>query len=294
MAQQKRPLMRVLDTTNNVNKNESHYDHSYSDVNIEAIVSKFSDFDSFFDDAMRTDTSWYGFYLGGFADRLAGKRVLELGCGDGVNALAMAQLGAEVVAVDISSESARVVSEAAKQIDSVGDRVTALAGDFTTLPFELQSFDYVVGKAFLHHLTHELEAEYLAKAASLLRADGEARFFEPAVNSKTLDRLRWMIPMGGRPTSWRRQAFEQWKKLDPHPDRDNHWKAYLKVASGSFHNVAVHPVGSIERFHKLLPSGPVNRKYRRWAHRTDVHLPKWFRQTFARSQLLVYRSPISL
>jgi len=104
--------MRVLDTTNNVNKNEAHYDHSYSDVNIQAIVSKISNFDAFFDDAVRTDTSWHGFYLNGFADRLAGKRVLELGCGDGVNALAMAQLGAEVVAVDISSAlSARLQSK---------------------------------------------------------------------------------------------------------------------------------------------------------------------------------------
>lgn len=285
--------MRVLDTTNNVNKNEAHYDQSYGEVSIQAIVSKIADFDAFFDDAVRTDTSWYGFYLDGFADRLKGKRVLELGCGDGVNALAMAHLGAEVVAVDISGESARVVREAAKQIDSVGNRVTALAGDFTNLRFEPQSFDYVVGKAFLHHLTHELEAEYLDKAASLLAADGEARFFEPAVNSRTLDRLRWMIPMGGRPTSLRREAFEQWKKLDPHPDRDNHWKAYLDAASHHFNDVAAYPIGSIERFHKLLPGGAFNRKYRRWAHRTDVKLPISFRRTFARSQLLVYRNPIS-
>ncbi len=290
-AQEKNSMTRLVDTTQNVRENEAHYDQSYRDVDRDSIVQRFADFDDFFIDAVKTDTSWVGLYQGGFADRLSGRRVLELGCGDGVNALAMAHLGAHVVAVDISSESARVVNETAARIDSVGDRVEAVAGDFTTLPFEPKSFDFIIGKAFLHHLTHELEAEYLARAAQLLRDDGEARFFEPAENNKTLDAIRWMIPMGKRPSSLNRAAFEQWQKGDPHPDRSNHWKDYLKVASKYFGDVAVHPLGSIERFHRLLPAGSFNRRYRRLAHRVDAKFPTWIRRPLARSQLLVYRDP---
>ena len=47
-----------------------------------------------------------------------------------------------------------------------------------------------MGKAFLHHLTHEDEALYLSKVAALLREGGEARFVEPAVNSRILDSVR--------------------------------------------------------------------------------------------------------
>ena len=286
-------MTRLVDTAQNVRENEEHYDQSYRDVDRDSIVEQFADFESFFADAIKTDTSWYGLYQGDFADRLAGARVLELGCGDGVNALAMATLGASVVAVDISSESARVVNETAARIERVGDRVQAVAGDFTTLPFEPRSFDFIVGKAFLHHLTHELEAEYLAKAGQLLDRGGEARFFEPAENSRMLDTLRWMVPMGNRPSSLRRRAFAEWQKSDPHPDRDNHYRAYLDLAAKYFDDVNVYPLGSIERFHRLLPGGTFNRRYRRWAHRVDARCPRWFRLRLARSQLLVYRNPKS-
>ena len=282
--------MRVTETAENVRDNEQHYDRSYRDVDVQAIVDKIADFDRFFSDALRTDTSWRGLYQHGFAEQLSGQRVLELGCGDGTNALVMAKLGAEVVAIDISSESARVVEEAAQRLE-MQDRVQAVAGDFAEVEFEPHSFDVVVGKAFLHHLTHELESAYLARAAGLLKPNGHARFFEPAVNSATLDRLRWMLPIGGRPSSLRRAAFERWKELDPHPERSNHWRAYAAAAESSFEQVDVFPLGSVERLHKLLPGGDFNRRFRRAAHGFDERLPRWLRLWLARSQLLIYREP---
>lgn len=282
--------MRVVDTNENVHKNEEHYDQSYSEVNVQAIATRIADFEAFFDDAVRTDTSWYGLYMNNFAEALKGKRVLELGCGDGVNALAMTKLGAEVTAVDISSESARIVNEAANLLN-MQDRVQGVAGDFTSLPFGNQSFDIIVGKAFLHHLTHELESEYLAKAAELLHIDGEARFFEPAENNYLLDQLRWMIPVHGRPSSLNKRAFKEWQESDPHPERENTSKAYLGCAAEFFDDVKVFPLGSIERAHRLMPQGNFNRKFRRFAHRLDTWMPYAFRHSFARSQLLVYRGP---
>ncbi|EMI17644.1 Methyltransferase type 11 domain protein [Rhodopirellula maiorica SM1] len=283
--------MRVADTTENVRENEQHYDQSYRDVNVDEIVNVVENFEAFFDDAVRTDTSWYGMYMDGFAERLKGKRVLELGCGNGVNALAMSVLGAQVVAVDISSESARIVNQAAERLGFGRERVQGMSGDFTALNLEEEPFDCIVGKAFLHHLTEELEREYLGKAAGMLKPDGEARFFEPAENSPTLDALRWMVPVRNRPSSLNKKAFANWKASDPHPDRSNSSHTYLKNAGLYFEDVKAISLGSIERFHKLLPGGSFNRKYRRWAHRVDARMPIWFRHKFARSQLLVYRNP---
>lgn len=283
--------MRVVDTTENVRENEQHYDDSYRDVNVDEIVSVIKNFQPFFDDAVKTDTSWHGMYLDGFDQRLKGKRVLELGCGNGVNALAMAALGAEVIAVDISSESTRIVNEAAKELGFTNEQVQGIPGDFAALDLGDQTFDFIVGKAFLHHLTEELECEYLEKAARLMKPDGEARFFEPAENSPMLDALRWMVPVRNRPSSLNRRAFEEWKASDPHPDRSNASKTYLSNAAKYFDEVKAHSIGSIERFCKLLPSGSFNRKYRRWAHRVDARFPQWIRHKFARSQTLVYRCP---
>lgn len=277
-------------TRSSLHKNEQHYDAKYAAVNVGCLVRTVRNLQNFLSDAILTDTSWHGLYQGGFAEQLRGKRVLELGCGDGLNALVMASLGAEVIANDISTESGRIIRQAASELGL--KNIHAATGDFQHLRFEPRSFDWVVGKAFLHHLTHELEAAYLAKAATLLTDEGEARFFEPAVNSQFLDRLRWMVPVSGRPSSLSRRAFAAWKQSDPHPDRDDSSAHYRDFGRRYFQQVQTVPIGSIERFCRLMPKGKFNRAYRRWAHRTEVRLPMPFRELAARSQLIVYRRPI--
>ncbi len=276
-------------STQTLLRNEQHYDEKYKHVNVECIVRTARNIKTFLDDAIKTDTSWHGLYRDDFASRVVGKRVFEIGCGDGLNAVILAMLGAEVVANDISTESGRIIEQAAKELEL--DNLSALTGDFAAIPVQTSHFDFVVGKAFLHHLTHEVEEEYLSKMRSLLKPNGEARFFEPAVNSLWLDQLRWMVPVSGRPSSLSRKAFLEWKSLDPHPDRDNSSTHYRRLGSKYFQEVSVEPIGSIERLCRLLPKGKFNRAYRRWAHRMEVILPMQFRDLAARSQSIVYRLP---
>jgi len=199
------PLIGTADPE--IDRQSAHYDRRYSQVDVRAIVARINNLDDFFNDAVRTDTSWYGLYYGGFAEQLSGRRILELGCGDGLNALVMAAKGARVIAIDISGESKRIIDTAAGQLGLHADHIQALTGDFRDLDLQPYApFDMIVGKAFLHHLTPEQEREYLAKCARLLRPDGEARFFEPAENSQLLDTIRWTIPMGRRPSSLRRES----------------------------------------------------------------------------------------
>jgi SAM-dependent methyltransferase len=261
----------------------------YSQVKINEILSNVRNLKSFLDNATKTDTSWHGFYQGDFANRLKGKKVLELGCGDGLNCLIMAALGADVIANDISTESEKIICESASALQL--NNIQAVSGNFADLPFKKHSFDFVVGKGFLHHLTHETESIYLNKVASLLKPNGEARFFEPATNSQTLDTLRWMIPVPGRPSILNRNAFAEYKKQDPHPERDNSSEHFVQFGKQFFGDVKIIHIGSIERLCRLLPQGKFNRNFRRWAHRIEVKLPKWFRHKAARSQLIIYTSP---
>jgi SAM-dependent methyltransferase len=272
----------------NILTNKQHYDHLYGQTQVQNIVHKARNFETFLDDAIQTDTSWHGMYNGNFRNRLAGKRVLELGCGDGLNSIVMALLGAEVIASDISEISENIIKEVNSQI---GTSVQTVTGDFSLMEFEPQSFDYIVGKAFLHHLTHDLEKEYLCKVAKLLKQNGEARFFEPAVNSKALDYIRWLIPVPGRPSILNKKAFKDWKDHDPHPQRDNSSRHFQQVGKFYFDEVKIVPIGSIERLCRLIPIGSFNRKFRRWAHQIELYLPNWFRNSAARSQLIVFRTP---
>lgn len=277
-----------MNIATNESKNKNHYDNIYSRIAIETIIQKVKNYESFLDDAVRTDTSWHGLYHGGLMDCLKGKTVLELGCGDGLNALIMAKLGANVVAIDISEQSRLLIDEANSVLDT---KVKTITGDFQEFDLIPSSYDYIIGKSFLHHLTHDLEAMYLAKVSKLLKQTGEARFFEPAINSKIIDTIRWMIPVPGRPSILDKNSFQKWKANDPHPVRDNSTKHYVEVGKLFFNKVDTEMIGSIERFCRVLPAGRINRDFRRWAHRIEPDLPSWLRYSAARSQLIIYRDP---
>lgn len=271
----------------NISINEKHYDEVYKSIDISLLVHRIMNRDEFFTDAINTDASWHGFYKGEFADRINGKKILELGSGDGLNAFIMASFGAKVTAIDISPQSKVIIDKANAFL---GTSVTALAGDFRQIDFP-DKFDFIVGKAFLHHLNHEVENQYLRKIASLLAQTGEARFFESAVNSPFLDEIRWIIPVPGRPSKLNRKAFDEWKKNDPHPVRDNSTRHYIQTGRQYFNIVETEMIGSLERLYRLLPNGKFNRSYRQFAHKLERKLPRWLRYYAARSQLIVYKDP---
>ena len=154
-----------------------------------------------------------------------------------------------------------------------------------------RSLDFVIGKAFLHHLTHDEESDALAEVASVLGEGGEARFFEPAVNSRLLDRVRWMVPVPGRPSSLARRAFREWREADVHPPRDNSSDHYVAAGRPFFERVQVVPLGCLERFYRLMPRSRFQRSYRRWANRAEERLPQALRRSAARSQLIVFGAP---
>jgi SAM-dependent methyltransferase len=278
------------EVADNIGLNREHFEELYSEADLDVLGRRARDHKAFLADAMVTDTSWHGLYGDGFAERLAGTRVLELGSGDGLNAVLMAALGAEVVAVDLIDVLPGLVRELEARSDATRP-VEVLVGELPDLHLAAGSFDLVVGKSFLHHLTQADEDRYLREIARLLRPGGEARFAEPAVNSARLDALRWMIPVSGRPSRLSRDRFAAWKAADPHPERDNSSPHYRRVGARYFADVRVEPFGGIERLHRLLPAGNLDRRFRRVALRIDEAMPQRVREAVARAQRIVYANP---
>ena len=101
------------------------------------------------------------------------------------------------------------------------------------------------------------EIKFTEKIVSILKPNGIVRYFEPAVNNKFLDSLRWLTPVPGRPSKIQTKKFEKWKINDPHPERDNSSKHYEKIGKEYFKETKIVPIGSIERFYRILP-----KKYR--------------------------------
>lgn len=278
------------DLETNRERNKKHYDKIYANTSINNILFWLKNPYRFLDTAIATETSWNGLYKGGFQNKLQDKKVMEMGCGDCVNAAMMASIGAQVFANDIA-ESSKILIEKLNKSYAFKYPITFIEGDFLENKLEGDQFDFVVGKAFLHHLTLPEEKEFLKETARLLKEDGEARFFEPAVNSKILDAIRWYIPVKGRPSKFNKEAFRKWKINDPHPDRTFSSAHFENAGKEFFYDVRTIPIGSIERFNKLFSVGNFNYRFRRWALRNDHFLPEGLNRTWARAQLIIYQNP---
>lgn len=274
----------------NQKKNREHYERLYANYNIQRILSWINNLDAFLASTTTTDTSWFAMYQKDFRNRIRGKKVLEMGCGDCVNAAVMAALGAEVYANDIAAASGEII----KKLNAGYDfeyPIVFVEGDFLKSNLASGSFDFVVGKAFLHHLTIPVEKLFLKETARLLKPGGEARFFEPAVNSLLLDELRWHIPVRGRPSKFQRAAFKEWKDNDPHPDRSFNSKHFKKAGIEFFKEVETIPAGTLERFSRLMSKGEKRNQFRRWALKAELKLPLIINSIFTRSQLILCRRP---
>ena len=80
---------------------------------------------------------------------LAGKSVLDICCGSGMDAEYLARAGAQVTALDISPGA---IDRARARAERFGVRYELVVGDAEDLPFPDLSFDYVFVHDGLHHL----------------------------------------------------------------------------------------------------------------------------------------------
>jgi SAM-dependent methyltransferase len=98
---------------------------------------------------------------------LEGRDVLDIGCGDGVYALAAARAGAHVIGLD---RSAAAVDAARAHAESEGLAVDLQVGDAGALPFPADRFDVVLAVTVLCFA--EDPARAIAEMARVLRPGG--------------------------------------------------------------------------------------------------------------------------
>ena len=123
---------------------------------------------------------------------LRGKRVLDLGCGDGWFSIILAKRGAQVVAFDVAVEAARTARDRSLA-NQVADRAAYAVASAYALPFADRSFDLVSGMAILHHVSDK--ARVAAELRRILRPGGRAVFMEPLGDSLLFERVRRFVPV---------------------------------------------------------------------------------------------------
>ena len=246
--------------------------------------------DVLFEKSKRHTLSTRAFYHDDFQKELSDKTVLDIGAGKGLNSVLMAHFGAEVNAQDIAPASAVLINELASKLNLP---IQAEHGDLVAMPYKAHSFDLVVGKSILHHLTHEVERAYLSRMRELVREDGALRFVEPAHNMPFLRKCLLLIPQKGRPSILNSKAYAAYKLSDPHPERSNSASHYKASFQAFFDKVDVLPYGIEQTLLGCLPPFLRNKLTRKFVHVLAGSLPRFIHYKLAKVQLIIAKRPKS-
>jgi 2-polyprenyl-3-methyl-5-hydroxy-6-metoxy-1,4-benzoquinol methylase len=179
---------------------------------------------------------------------VAGKQVLDVGCGDGMNAVLLAKLGAQVTGIDVSPKAVEVARQRA-EVNGVSERTRFLCAPLENADLPPGVFDVIWGDAILHHLIGELDG-VLRRLVSWAKPRGLLLFAEPINFNQTLRRIRFLIPV-------RTEATPDERPLEP---------AEIRLLRTHIPDLHVEPftlLGRLDRF--LLPGynyerSPISRR----------------------------------
>lgn len=151
---------------------------------------------------------------------LRGQKILDAGCGPGTYGIMLAQAGNEVWGVEISSESAQVANQRAKQ---KGVDFTARVGDLESLPFDDSIFDICFCGWVLHHFPDINKA--VSELVRVLKPGGMIALAEPNESNLALRFSRFIEDLPLFRTWVLREGWDT-------PNRTiNKHKTYIEVLS---------------------------------------------------------------
>ena len=162
----------------NLNKEKEFFDHQYAENPRQKLGQIYSIIHC------RNDRYQDLIYSG-----VAGRRVLEYGCGPGSHSKEMARRGGSVSGIDISEVGIAQAAETAHAEGLTG--LEYLVMDAQDMTFADDTFDLVVGEGILHHL--DLERSY-SEISRVLKPGGRAVFMEPLGHNIPMRLFRHFTP----------------------------------------------------------------------------------------------------
>jgi ubiquinone/menaquinone biosynthesis C-methylase UbiE len=180
--------MPVMQTRERLQAEQTFHDRQAAER-----ASRFADTASlrFSDDWYLYHASWIRPAMSRLGD-VAGKSILDFGCGHGMAAVVLARRGARVTAMDLS---AGYLAEACRRAGANERDIDFVQANGERLPFADGSFDGIWGNAILHHLDLAVTARELRR---VLRPGGAAVFCEPWGGNPLVAFARRVLPYPGK------------------------------------------------------------------------------------------------
>jgi ubiquinone/menaquinone biosynthesis C-methylase UbiE len=183
---------------------------------------------------------------------LKGKRVLDLGSGRGKFSVFLAKQGAKTMGVDVGPQliaGARCLAEI-NHVDCEFHEANV-----SNLPFEVNSYDIVVGLGILHHLSQSDLKKALQETYRVLKENGAAFFCEPVENSKVFDFIQNIFPAGKKDGNYYRPSILRWKawrQFVETIDERALTNRELVLAGGQFATAKIRSYGLLIRLQRLI------------------------------------------
>jgi 2-polyprenyl-3-methyl-5-hydroxy-6-metoxy-1,4-benzoquinol methylase len=130
------------------------------------------------------------YFMGKIFANVAGRRVLDYGCGPGSNTFELARRGAMVTGIDISPGAIEVARRQAAA-EGLSDRIDLHVMNAEALELPDNYFDQVCGTGILHHL--DLDACY-REIHRVLKPGGVSIFMEPMGHNALINWYRNRTP----------------------------------------------------------------------------------------------------
>ena len=124
---------------------------------------------------------------------LRGKSVLDVGCGEGEDALLLASLGAKVTGLDVSPGAIELARRRA-DLSGLSGRTTFICTPLGGQALPRAAFDVIWVDNVLHHVLDELEPT-LRSLLAAAKPGAQVIFIEPVNLSPFLRRIRFLVPV---------------------------------------------------------------------------------------------------
>jgi len=171
----------------------------------------------------------------GLGSDIAGKRLLDFGCGSGETSTQLAALGADVLGIDVSPDLVSLARRRA-ELDGVSHRAQFWVRDIVADPPPKDHFDLVLCSAVLHHVDYKAALPVLR---SCLKPGGRIVIGEPIAASPLLRWLRAQLPI----------------PVDASPDEVQFALTDIAAIAGHFRDPEIDYFNLFSRLNRFLPSG---------------------------------------